>query len=188
LLNNGFLVKFLVIKLFIAINNLGLAAEYGFYYKNKNAEWKCMLSNYNNSWTSFVAEMLDSYTERCEGSFTEIKESSVVWQYRDCDKELGRHFANILKSDLESRYSKHELNVINGKGYTEIKPKGLNKVIINLNFSKGCFASFILRNNMFEKFYPDLIICIGDDTSDEEMFRYFNSIHENLKVHIPVNK
>ncbi len=75
--------------------------------------------------------MLESYTERCEGSLVEVKESSVVWQYRDCEPELGRNFANIIKSDFESILSKYELNVINGKGYTEIKPRGLNKVFLH---------------------------------------------------------
>ena len=100
-----------------------------------------MINNYNNAWISHVAEMLDSYTERCEGSFIEVKDSSVVWQYRNCDKELGRRFANVLKSDLENILSKFELNIINGKGYTEIKPKGLNKVTFS-------FSSKLIYHNI----------------------------------------
>lgn len=116
---------------------MGLAAEHGFYYTFKSqGKWKSMLNDYNNSWRIYVAELLESYTERCEGSYIEVKDSSVVWQYRDCDKELGRNFANVLKSDLEHILSKYELNVINGKGYTEIKPKGLNKVYYIINYIK----------------------------------------------------
>jgi len=33
-----------------------------------------MLNDYNNSWRIYVAELLESYTERCEGSYIEVKE------------------------------------------------------------------------------------------------------------------
>ena len=65
---------------------------------------------------------------------------------------------------MENSLKNLNLNIINGKGYVEIKPKGINK---------GAFASFILKEEIIRNKTPDFIFCIGDDTSDEEMFKFF---------------
>ena len=79
--------------------------------------------------------------------------------------------------DLENSVKNFNLNIINGKGYVEIKPNGINK---------GAFASFILREEILKKRAPNFILCIGDDTSDEEMFKFFkrkrNQINNYIKV------
>jgi trehalose 6-phosphate synthase/phosphatase len=129
-----------------------------------------MLNDFNSTWRSTCLLHLEPYTERCEGSFIEVKEASVVWQYRDCDIELGKAFSKIITLDLESTF--RHLNIINGKGYVEVKPKGL---------SKGAFASFILKKEIKKNRAPDFILAIGDDTSDEEMFKYFDKKRNEIK-------
>jgi trehalose 6-phosphate synthase/phosphatase len=124
-----------------------------------------MLPGFNCDWRSYSVEQLEPYTERCEGSFIEVKEASVVWQYRDCDPELGKSFASVITLDLENSLRNLNLNIINGKGYVEVKPKGINK---------GAFASFILKEELKRKRIPDFILAIGDDTADEEMFKYLH--------------
>jgi trehalose 6-phosphate synthase/phosphatase len=128
-----------------------------------------LLINLSN-WRISCLQHLEPYTERCEGSFIEVKEASVVWQYRDCDVELGKAFAKVITLDLESAY--RHLNIINGKGYVEVKPQGL---------SKGAFASFILKKEIKRNKVPDFILAIGDDTSDEEMFKYFDRKKNDIK-------
>ena len=130
-----------------------------------------------SDWRSYTIEQLEPYTERCEGSFIEVKESSVVWQYRDCDLELGKAFSNVITLDLENNLKNFNLNIINGKGYVEVKPNGINK---------GAFASFILREEILKKRSPDFILCIGDDTSDEEMFKFFKRKRNQVKNYIKV--
>ncbi len=71
------------------------------------------------------------------------------------------------------------LNIINGKGYVEVKPSGINK---------GAFASYILREEIIKKRGPDFILCIGDDTSDEEMFKFFKRKKNQIKNYIKVIK
>lgn len=131
-----------------------------------------MLKGFNGDWRTNCIEQLVPYTERCEGSFIEVKEASVVWQYRDCDPELGRSFSQVITSDFEKTLKNLKLRVINGKGYVEVKPEGINK---------GAFASFILKQEIKRKKIPDFILCIGDDTADEEMFKYFNEKKETIK-------
>ena len=100
----------------------------------------------------------------------------MVWQYRYCDQEMGKSFANVMTIDLENSLKKFNLNIINGKGYVEIKPKGINK---------GAFASFILKEELKKGRKPDLIVCIGDDIADEEMFKYIQKVRPKLSNYIP---
>ena len=167
----------LVSDWFSSVKNLGLASEHGFLYRyssdeNNKGKWGKMLANFSIEWRSFTVEHLEPYTERCEGSFIEIKEASVVWQYRDCDPELGKSFANVITLDLESTLRNLNLNIINGKGYVEVKPKGLNK---------GAFLSFILKEEIKRGKTPDFILAIGDDTADEEMFKYLKKKKNSIK-------
>ena len=138
-----------------------------------------MIKDLNSEWRKTTVELLEPYTDRCEGSFIEVKESSVVWQYRDCDHEMGKSFANVMTIDLENSLKKLNLNIINGKGYVEIKPKGI---------SKGSFASYILKEELKKAKKPDLIICIGDDIADEEMFKYIQKVRPKLHNFIANSK
>ena len=165
----------LVNEWFDKINNLGLAAEHGFMYKinkenEKNKNWKSMIKNYNNEWIHLCKDILEPYTERCEGSFLEIKNSSIVWQYSDCDQELGKSFASIITSELECSLKRLDLKIINGKGYVEVIASGINK---------GYFISYVLKKYFSKNIFFDFIMCIGDDTTDEKMFHYLN-IKKNI--------
>ena len=154
---------------------LGLGAEHGFKYtvnvieKNK---WIKILKNYDNEWINNCINIITPYTERYEGSYLDIKESSVVWYYSDCDQELGKSFASILSSELESLVKQYNLKIVNGKGFIEVIALGINK---------GYFISYILKKQIRKKRIPDFILCIGDDTSDEKMFDYLNKKEIEIK-------
>ena len=150
------------------VNNLGLAAEYGFKYtvnEISKKKWTKIIENYNNEWIESCVRIISPYTERYEGSYLEIKESAVVWYYTDCDQELGKSFASILSSELESLVKEYNLKIVNGKGFIEVIVLGINK---------GYFISYILKKQIKKGRTPDFILCIGDDFSDEKMFDYLN--------------
>ena len=91
---------------------MGLASEHGYFYRcnSNNDKWDKMIKDLNSEWRKTTVELLEPYTDRCEGSFIEVKEASVVWQYRDCDHEMGKSFANVMTIDLENSLKK--LNLI----------------------------------------------------------------------------
>ena len=161
---------------FSKIKDLYLAAEYGFKYKlNTGKEkdiWKRILKDYNNDWMNVCYDIIEPYTERCEGSFLEIKESSIVWQYSECDQELGKNFASVLTSELEYSVKNLNLKVVNGKGYVEVSAYGINK---------GYFISYIIKVFLSKNLIPDFIICFGDDTSDEKMFHYLKKKKKEIE-------
>lgn len=167
----------LVSEWFSSVPDLGLASEHGFLYRystysKAKDNWEKMLKGFNGDWRGYCVEQLEPYTERCEGSFIEVKEASVVWQYRDCDPELGKSFAQVMTDDFENSFKNLKLQVVNGKGYVEVKPEGINK---------GTFASFIFKKEVLRKRCPDFILAIGDDTADEEMFKFFDQKINTIK-------
>ena len=100
--------------------------------------------------------------------------------YKDCDIYFGHIQANEINTHLQNIFENCKLDIVHGKGYVEIKPRNVNK---------GYFISHILKQEFLKSNLPDFILAIGDDTSDEEMFKYLNSIqnfvtnkNENTKI------
>ncbi len=91
--------------------------------------------------------------------------------YKDCDIYFGHIQANEINTHLQNIYENCKLDIVNGKGYVEIKPRNVNK---------GYFVSHVLKNQFMESSPPDFILTIGDDTSDEEMFKYLNSVQHHI--------
>ena len=154
---------------------LGLGAEHGFKYTVNEIEknkWIKILENYDNEWIKNCVNIITPYTERYEGSYLDIKESAVVWYYTDCDQELGKSFASVLSSELESLVKQYNLKIVNGKGFIEVIALGINK---------GYFISYILKKQIRKKRIPDFIVCIGDDISDEKMFDFLNKKEIEIK-------
>ena len=148
------------------IPNLGLSAEHGYLYRaNNQSNFKYTVDKYDTNWRNFCMNIMEPYTQRCEGSSLEIKESSVVWQYSECDQELGKAFASVITSELQVALKNKDVKILNGKGFVEV---------ISLGINKGYFVSYIIKEKIKQKKAPDFILCIGDDAGDEKMFNYLN--------------
>ena len=160
---------------FGGVKDLGLAAEHGFMYSvNRQGmdKWKKIIKKYDNEWIKSCSDIISPYLERCEGSFLDVKESSIVWQYTDCDQELGKQFVSALTSELDNIVNKYNLKIVNGKGFMEIIAVGVNK---------GYFVGYKIKEYIKKKRNLDFILCIGDDTSDEKMFHYLKTKKDEIK-------
>ena len=160
---------------FGGIKGLGLAAEHGFMYSENRKgsdKWKKLINNYDNEWINNCSDIISPYLERCEGSFLDVKESSIVWQYTDCDQELGKQFVSAITSELENIVNKYNLKIVNGKGFMEI---------ISIGVNKGYFVEYKIKEFIRNKKNLDFILCIGDDTSDEKMFYYLKTRKDVIK-------
>ena len=160
---------------FGGVKDLGLAAEHGFMYSENRQgldKWKKIIKKYDNEWIKSCSDIISPYLERCEGSFLDVKESSIVWQYTDCDQELGKQFASAMTSELDNLVNKYNLKIVNGKGFMEIIAVGVNK---------GYFVGYKIKEYIKNKKNLDFILCIGDDTSDEKMFHYLKTKKDEIK-------
>ncbi|CAE7256832.1 TPS6 [Symbiodinium natans] len=152
------------------VPRLGLAAERGFFYKlpfNTGGQWHCMVQKPDYTWKSFAFEIMRNFVKRTQGSFIENKGSALVWQYRDADPHFGSWQAKELSSHLKELLIGYDLEILEGKGYVEVKVSGVNK---------GVAVAKALTKVSQTFGEVDFILCIGDDRSDEDMFEVVNQM------------
>ncbi|MAN28362.1 MULTISPECIES: bifunctional alpha,alpha-trehalose-phosphate synthase (UDP-forming)/trehalose-phosphatase [Mesonia] len=135
--------------------NITLIAEHGLWLKKKNEDWETT-ENVKKNWMSSIRPVIESFVDRTPGTFMEEKNYSLAWHYRKSDPELGGQRANELSNVLKDLSSNHDLSVLNGNKVIEIKNSGVNK---------GRAAT----KQLTKKY--DFIFAIGDDWTDEYMFR-----------------
>lgn len=133
-----------------------LVAEHGAFYKKSGKEWLQALP-VDSGWKPSVFPVMSQFTERCAGSFVEEKILSIAWHYRNAEKDLGFLRSRELINALIELSSHLDFQIIEGKKVIEAKARGINK---------GVAASIWLKNNPY-----DFILAIGDDKTDEDLFR-----------------
>ncbi len=154
---------------------LGLSAEHGCFIKEINSpNWINLIENSDMSWQKDVLEVFNYYTERTQGSFVEVKKAALTWHYRRSDPDFGSYQARECKNHLElSVGKKYDIEVMSGKANLEVRPKFVNK---------GEIVKRLVQNIIKESGKnPDFILCLGDDQTDEDMFRALNDLELNSK-------
>jgi trehalose 6-phosphate synthase/phosphatase len=148
---------------------VGLVAEHGVWLKRKNEGWM-MIAPLANNWKSKLLPLMEMYVDRLPGSFIEEKEFSIAWHYRPCDPELASLRAKELVDYLVDFTSNINLQVLHGNKVVEVRCSGVNK---------GTAALAWLKNDKF-----DFILAIGDDWTDEDMFKVLPEKAYSIRVGI----
>lgn len=164
---------------FSSVPNLGLAAEHGFFYRyplnarkdDISGDFQQIVEVKDWSWKETVMKILQGFTEKTEGSSIVARGAMISWIYKDCDVYFGHIQANEIYTHLQNIFEESKLSIVMGAGYVEIEPRNINK---------GYFISHVIKNEFTEGNGPDFIFAIGDETSDEEMFKYLNSVNGQL--------
>ena len=120
-------------------------------------------------WRDAVLTTMDSFTQRTQGTYIEKHESSLVWQYRDADPDYGEMQAKELENQLGEILAPFPTKpqILRGEnpsagGYVEVRPAGVDK---------GAFLNRLLRVLSAAGRPADFALVVGDDESDEPMFR-----------------
>ena len=148
-------------------HKVNLICEHGVWVKDFGGTWKT-LTNISNSWMEMVRPILENFVDRTPGSFIEEKNYSLVWHYRKAEPEQGELRANELKDELTNLVSNHNLEIMEGNKVIEVKNGGINKGVAALNFLHG--KNF------------DYVLAMGDDWTDEYMFRELPRDATTIKV------
>ena len=111
-------------------------------------------------------DLLTIYSARTPGSFLEDKGHAITWHYRNAPTEFAQFLAHKLHLELEEAHKTYPIQVSLGKKTVEIK---------SLHANKGIFIRQWLRN---QEYQPDVILAIGDDRTDEDMFDYLKNQSE----------
>jgi trehalose 6-phosphate synthase/phosphatase len=150
-------------------SNVNLISEHGVWMRERGGEWK-MLTNATNSWMPMVRPILDNFVIRTPGTYLEEKNYSLVWHYEKAEAELGELRGNELKNELTILMANLNLEIMEGNKVVEVKTGGINK---------GVAANRYLLNKKF-----DYIMAMGDDWTDEYLFRELPPEAVTIKVGI----
>ncbi len=144
-----------------------LIAEHGVWIKRKDKNWEINIMP-TNEWKEEVQKILEIYTDRLPGSFIEEKEYSLVWHYRRSDPEMSSILVKELTDYLLSFTSNMNLLVMQGNKVIEIKNAGIDK------------GSAVLK--LISNINYDFILAIGDDWTDEYLFKVLPESAYTLRV------
>jgi trehalose 6-phosphate synthase/phosphatase len=94
---------------------------------------------------------------RCPNSFIEEKDFSIVWHYRNCSHDQGKLRSLELIGELNEYLHNRHLQVLHGNKIVEVRNSGIDK---------GTAVKKLLQKDDY-----DFIFAVGDDKTDEDMFR-----------------
>jgi len=148
-------------------HKINLIVEHGVWIKKYQREWK-MIANATDTWKPSIRPILESFVDQTPGSFIEEKNYSLVWHFRKAEPEQGDLRANELKDELTTMIANHNLEILEGNKVIEVKTGGINKGVAAMQF---------LQNKKF-----DFIFAVGDDWTDEYMFKELPESTHTVKV------
>ncbi|KCZ71868.1 trehalose-phosphatase [Candidatus Methanoperedens nitroreducens] len=147
--------------------NINLVAEHGIWIREIDEDWK-MIKPLRNGWKAQILPILKMYVDRVPGASIEEKDFSIAWHYRKADSEQGSLRAKELIDALVNFTANIDVQVLQGSKVVEIRNAGVNKGNAGLYW--------ISKNNC------DFVLGIGDDLTDEDLFRALPEAAYSIKV------
>lgn len=143
-----------------------LVAEHGAWMRY-DGEWSQQAVSLHDYRTK-IGPILEQYLERTPGAQVEHKDFSIVWHYRNVNTELANARNASLEYELNLLLANSEIGVYRGNKIIEIKPRNVHKSMI--------------ADELLALHRPDFVLCIGDDYTDESMFRRLPEEAFSIKV------
>jgi trehalose 6-phosphate synthase/phosphatase len=135
---------------------VALIAEHGVWLRARGEDWRAMKA-VTAEWKDRVRPILQLYVDRLPGALLEEKEFSLAWHYRRADRDQASLRAKELLDDLADYTRNVDVQVLEGDKVLEIRKTSV---------TKGTAAVDWLAANP-----ADFILGIGDDWTDEDLFR-----------------
>jgi len=134
-----------------------LAAEHGFAWRSPGESWS-EERELDLTWIPNVSKILEDVSDEVPGTRVERKSSAIAWHYRTADPEYGAWRARELLSQLQDDLSQLPVEVVHGHRVIEVRAIGANK-------------SQHVKRTLSQTGVPEFLLCIGDDRTDEDMYR-----------------
>lgn len=137
---------------------VGLHAEHGFWSRrNPSTDW-VPWRDPAAPWKAKLVPVLERFARNTPGALIEEKTASLAWHYRLADPEFGPIQARELRLFIIEMFSNAPVEVIMAEKVVEVRAAGLHKGVI-------------LPTVLDRLEFPYLILAIGDDRTDEDLFR-----------------
>ena len=146
---------------------INLISEHGAGIRMRTQEWQYGQES-DQSWKAFIKPTLEAFARRSPGSFVEEKRHTLVWHYRSVNSELGFIRSREMIDVLHHLTRNTNLNVIDGNKVIEVRMSGIDKGVVTKRMIEQCDYDFVLA--------------IGDDKTDEDMFRALADKAYTIKI------
>jgi len=137
---------------------IGLWAEHGFWRRRAPGEdWDASVP-LPAGWMDRVRPILEQFVDSTPGAHLELKTASMAWHYRAAARDFGSRQAHELRLLLGDLLSNQPVEVLEGKKVIEVRLRGVSKAMV------------------VQRIQPEvgdraLFVAIGDDQTDDELFR-----------------
>jgi trehalose 6-phosphate synthase/phosphatase len=138
--------------------SIALWAEHGFWYRARRGERWEAASSVPHEWIQRIAPILSQIAANTPGSHVERKTASVAWHYRLSEPALASRQAQVLRERLDHELRDQRFTVLEGKKVIEIRLPGVSKALVAARATADLSSA-------------TSIVAIGDDRTDEELFR-----------------
>lgn len=143
-----------------------LVAEHGSEIRRADNGWTNLV-NQPNDWKDLIRPALERHARQTPGALVEEKEHSLVWHYRGASPYHAQKNVVVLRSALKPELRRQQLKLFMGNKILEIKNPGI---------TKGEAVKHLLGKPY------DFIMAIGDDFTDEDMFKALPKQAFTIKV------
>jgi len=144
-----------------------LVAEHGIWSNFPNFNW-AYKKGLALHWMPEVKKLMEKLADQTPGAFIEAKPYSLAWHYRKVEQGLGELKAAELKEILNPMLNDYGLQLLDGNAVIEVKNTEVNKGKAALEIAGHIKADFLLA--------------IGDDVTDEDLFKYLPRSTISIKV------
>lgn len=144
---------------------LEMAAEHGAFYKSQG-KWEEKIQG--ELWNDEIIHILQQMINKTPGAMLEVKRTALVWHYRNVNHWLAAVRERQLLEQLQEPCRRLGLQIMRGSKIVEIKSP---------LYTKGSVVKELIQKERF-----DFMMAIGDDTTDEDMFRAMPSWAVTVKV------
>lgn len=148
---------------------ISIIAEHGVCLREPAGSWR-QLRALTADWKHQIRPILQCYVDRLPGATLEEKEFSLAWHYRRSDPDQASYRAKELVDDLADFTRSIDVQVLEGNKVIEVRNSGITKGTATLEWLA---------------LYPaDFILAIGDDWTDEDLFRVLPPSAHTIRVGI----
>ncbi|KAL8248105.1 hypothetical protein R6Q59_004973 [Mikania micrantha] len=150
--------------------NMWLAAENGMFLRSTQGAWMTTMPEHSNmEWVDSVKHVFEYFTERTPRSHFELRETSLVWNYKYADVEFGRLQARDMLQHLwTGPISNASVDVVQGSRSVEVRAAGVTKGITIVRILGEIVHSKSISSPI------DYVLCIGHFLGkDEDIYTFF---------------
>lgn len=145
-----------------------LHAEHGAWSRPLAGEWR-IVREFSSDWKERLRPIFEEFTYRTPGSRVEEKSTTFAWHYRMADAEFGPIQARELSVHLTDILTNTPVEVLHGDKVVEVRQHGVHKGIV-------------VEQILATREDVPLIVAIGDDRTDEDMFAALPS--NGIAIHV----